>query len=206
MAQRTNNYDIQMQQAKKRFWTYDQQELTHRCRLRFDDTYFYFTFLAEPHRINRQDGNMERFTLGKWTDANTFEEVLTVLDWLCDSRADRFATGRWINVVSHGPGFHQNLQEGPDRYAELFSGSPEQFENACLSLGGQPIAGPDLGFSMELVDGLRIFLQLWHGDEEFPARLRFLWDENVFRYIRYETTWYANALLIQRICEKMEYK
>ena len=44
-------------------------------------------------------------------------------------------------------------------------------------------------------------VQLWYGDEEFPPRLRFLWDENTTRYIRYETTWYALGLLMKRLRE-----
>ena len=53
MAQRINNYTLQMQQAKKRFLTYDQQALIRRCNLRYDEAYFYITFLSEPLRICR---------------------------------------------------------------------------------------------------------------------------------------------------------
>ena len=56
---------------------------------------------------------------------------------------------------------------------------------------------------IELIDGLRVFVQLWHGDDEFPPHLRCLWDENTHRYLRYETTWFATALLMTRIKENM---
>ena len=56
----------------------------------------------------------------------------------------------------------------------------------------------------QMLDGLRIFVQLWHGDEEFAPRLRCLWDENTERYLRYETTWYAVGLLMKRIKERMK--
>ena len=52
-------------------------------------------------------------------------------------------------------------------------------------------------------DGLRIAVQFWHGDEEFAPRLRYLWDENALRYLRYETTWFATGLLMQRLREHM---
>ena len=64
--------------------------------------------------------------------------------------------------------------------------------------------GADLGYAIELLDGLRILVQLWHGDEEFAPRLRFLWDENTTQYIRYETTWFALGLLKERLREKMK--
>ena len=47
-------------------------------------------------------------------------------------------------------------------------------------------------------------VQLWFGDEEFPASLRYLWDENALMYLKYETMYFARALLLRRIREKME--
>ena len=204
MKPRFDNYAIAATQAKQRFLTYDQQELIRRCRLQFDDHYFYIRFLSELYRIHRGSGDMQRLHRGKWEDGNSFGEVMTVLDWLCDSRADRCVSGRWINMASHGHYFHSNLQEGSDPNARLFSADPAAFGDACRQLGGEAVPGADMSFSVELVDGLRILVQLWHGDEEFAPRLRFLWDENTKMYLRYETTWYALPLLTGRIRERMQ--
>lgn len=199
-----NNYQIQVIQAKQRFLTYDQQELIDRCDLRFDMDYLYLTMLSEPYRIKRTTGDMERLHNGVWVDGNSFNEVMTILDWLCDSRADRYITGRWINVVTHGHYFHGNLQDDvSDPYARLFDQNPEGFAVACASLNGERIPGADVGYAIELIDGLRVFVQLWHADDEFPPSLRCLWDENTTRYLRYETTWFAMGLLLERIQERM---
>lgn len=205
MAERVNNYQLQLMQAKKHFLTYDQQELIRRCDLRFDEDYFYLEVLSEPYRIHRLSGDMERLLEGNWTDGNSFNEVMTILDWLCDSRADRYITGRWINVVSHGHSFHSSLQENDkDPNALLFDQNPQAFCHACQALRGEEVPGADIGYAIELLDGLRVLVQLWHGDEEFAPRLRCLWDENTHRYLRYETTWFATALLMSRIREKMQ--
>ena len=207
MAERVNNYEIQVQQAKQRFLTYDQQELIARCRITFDEDYLYTRFLSEKYRIHRRTGDMERFHEGAWVDGNTFGEVMTILDWLCDSRADRFTTGRWINIVNHGHYFHRNLQEDPDDPdAVMMDRDPEGFTAACRALGGEKMPGADLSYAIELLDGLSVLVQLWHGDEEFPPQLRFLWDENTTRYIRYETTWYALGLLMGRLKGNMPKK
>lgn len=204
MKQRVDNYQIQAAQAKKLFLTYDQQELIDRCRLQFDENYFYTTMLTDKYRINRHTGDMERQRQGSWVDGNSFGEVMTMLDWLCDSRPDRYITGRWINMVTHGHCFHGSLQENTnDPDAVLFDKDPKSFSKACEAMGGEKMPGADIGYTIELIDGLRIFVQLWHGDEEFLPRLRCLWDENTARYIRYETTWYAVALLMDRIKERM---
>lgn len=199
-----DNYRLQAEQAKKSFLTYDQQELIRRCGLRYDDDYLYTALLADPYRIDRRTGDMERFCDESWVDGNSFGEVMTLLDWLCDSRPDRYISGRWINLVTHGPYFHRELQEEEDPNAQLFDREPVAFAAACEALGGEKMPGADIGYAIELVDGLRIFVQLWHGDEEFAPRLRCLWDENTERYLRYETTWYAVGLLMKRLRERMK--
>ena len=195
-----NNYEIQLQQAKERFLTYDQQELIHRCHLCLDDQYFYTRLLGSAYRICRKSGDMERWEQNAWTDGNSFAEVLTILDWLCDSREDRYISGRWINIVSHGHYFHRELQENTeDPDARWFSENPEAFVQACQALGGEKMPGADESYAIELMDGLQILVQLWHGDEEFPPKRCLLWDDNTTRYLRYETTWYAAGLLRKRL-------
>lgn len=202
--EKRDNYQIQIAQAKKLFLTYDQQELICRCRLDFDEDYLYTTMLSARYRICRKTGDMERFHGGKWIDGNAFGEVMTMLDWLCDSRKDRYISGRWTNVVTQGNYFHRQLQEeSADPAAQLFDAQPQAFSKACEALQGEKLPGADIGYAIELVDGLRIFVQLWHGDEEFAPRLRCLWDENVKMYLRYETTWFAVGLLLSRIKENM---
>lgn len=199
-----DNYALQAAQAKRHFLTYDQQELIARCRLKHDESWFYIRFLGADYRICRKSGDMQRKAKGQWTDANSFGEVMTILDWLCDSRADRYITGRFMNVVTQSHYFHRSLQEEKDDNAELFAQDPEAFQAACQALGGIKMPGGDCSYAIELVDGLQILVQLWYADEEFPAQLRCFWDENVLRYIRYETTWYAIGLLMSRLRQEMK--
>ena len=199
---RPDNYAIQATQAKKLFLTYDQNELIQRCHLHFDEAYFYISFLSEPYRICRQTGNMERLQGNQWIDGNSFGEVMTILDWLCDSRADRYITGRWVNLITQGYSFHTKLQEDPkDLDAEYFDQHPEAFSKVCMALGGEKVNGADISYVIELIDGLKILVQLWHGDDEFAPRLCFLWEENTLQYIRYETTWFAKGLILSRMRE-----
>ncbi len=199
-----DNYQTQSAQARRRFLKYDQEALIRRHRLRHDEAYLYIVLLSQPYRISRATGDMERWVDGGWEDGNSFEEVMTVLDWLCDSREDRTITGRWENMQSFGLRFHQNLlEDARNRDAERFDRDLPAFRRACVSLGGEPMAGADAGYAIELLDGLKIWVQLWRGDAEFPPRLRYLWDANATRYIRYETMYYAVALLLSRIRERM---
>lgn len=195
-----NNYLIQAQQAKDRFLTYDQERLIKKLKLNADEKYLYTKLLNKEYRIERTTGDLTRREGDSWLDANTFEEVMTLMDLVCDCREDRFVTGRWKNMGDFGLMFHRNLLEGTaDPWAERLQADPEGFRRACRALGGRELKLGDISYAIELFDGLCIVLQLWFGDEEFPANLRILWDENAKMYIRYETMYFAKGLLFDRL-------
>lgn len=199
---RRNNYLIQAQQAKERFLTYDQQKLIEKFGLRSDAQYLYTQLLGKPYRIDRNNGDLQRQEDGLWCDGNTYEEVMTLLDLLCDSRDDRSLSHRWQNMQTFGLQFHQNLLEDRrDPRAERFDRQPELLHRAARALGAEAISGGDMGYAFEVFDGLKIGLLFWHGDDEFAPRIRYLWDENAKQYIRYETMYFAVDLLHSRMTE-----
>ena len=199
---RVNNYLIQAQQAKERFLTYDQEKLIRKFGLRADMEYLYVTLLYRQYRLDRVSGNLQRLDGMAWNDGNTYEEVMTLLDLLCDSRDDRFLTHRWQNMQSFGLQFHQNLlEESRDPFAAKIDADPSWFHRAAKALDAESIPGGDFGYAFELFDGLKIALLFWHGDDEFLPRVRYLWDANAKQYIRYETMYFAVDLLRRRISE-----
>ena len=200
---RPNNYLIQARQAKDRFLTYDQNALVGKLHLRHDEDYLYIPMLSQIYRIRRTTGDMERNCPQGWVDANSHGEVMTLLDLICDSREERFLSGRWKNMTAFGLMFHQSLLEERDPWAARFQDQSEAFRAACEALHGRPVPIGDIAYAIELFDGLPIVVQLWFGDEEFPASLRFLWDENSLMYLKYETMYFARAMLLERIKEHM---
>ena len=202
---RLNNYLIQAAQAKQRFLTYDQQRLIEKFHLQADEGYLYVNLLCKLYRICRKSGDMWYREGDSWRDGNSYEEVMTLLDLLCDSREDRWIAGRWKNMQAFGQQFHRNLlEERVDPFALVIDGNPEGFCRACRLLGGAELPGADLSFQMEVFDGLPVALRFWHGDEEFAPQLRWLWDENASMYLRYETMYFAIELLRQEILRRME--
>ena len=190
-----DNYLIQLQNAQKFFLRYDQEKLIRKFRLRADEDYLYITMFSTPYRLSRHTGSLEKFK-ETWSDANTFGEVMTLLDILCDSREDRFLTGRWCSTQTFGKHIHTGLLElEEDPLATAFDKAPGSLAGACKALGGRPIQGGDESWAVEVMDGLEIGIFFWASDEEFPAQLRFFWDENAPMYIRYETMHYTLGYL-----------
>ena len=202
-VEKRDNYQIQAGQAKQRFLTYDQERLIRKLNATADKSYIFVSLLGEPYRLDRKTGDIQRCEGGQWVDGNSFAEVMTILDLVCDSREDRYISGRWKSMGQFGMQFHQNLLEDErDKVADLFDADPESLHRACKAVGGREIPGADISYAVELFDGLEIGVQFWHGDDEFYPRLRYLWDENALQYIRYETMYYAVGLLRQRLSEK----
>lgn len=196
--ERMDNYARQAMQAKQGFLRYDQQKIIEKLGLAVDDAFLYPVLLGQTYRVSRTTADMERRVGTAWVDANTHEEVMTLLDLLCDSREDRCLSGKWKNMASFGLMFHQNLLENArDPWAEKFQNHPEAFRRACQMLGGRELPTGDIAYAIEVFDGLEIAVQLWFGDEEFPPNLRWLWDENATMYLKYETMFYARSLLLR---------
>lgn len=190
-----DNYKIQFQNAQKFFLTYDQEKLIRKFRLKADEDYLYMTMYGSSYRLNRHNGSLEKFK-ENWVDANTFGEVMTLLDILCDSREDRYLTGKWMSTQMFGKYFHSGLLEPTfDELADSFDKHPGALEQACKALGGHSIEGGDEAWAVEVMDGLEIGIFFWHADDEFPAQIRFFWDENALMYIKYETMHYTLGYL-----------
>ena len=202
--ERWDNYAIAVQRAKELFLEYDQQRLADKLGAEMDEEYLYTRFLSEPWRIHRLSGDMSRLHQGSWIAADSFGEVLTLLDLVCDSKENRYTTGKWKNMRDFGHGFHQQMLEQRDPCADLFERQPEAFAKALESLGGEQYPLGDIAYAIPVFEDLRLLVQLWFGDEEFPAQLRYLWDENALMYLKYETMYYALPLVLKRIREQME--
>lgn len=202
---RPDNYAIQAQDAKNRFLTYDQEQIIQKFHLSHDEAYLYPAMLGSPYRLCRKTGDLQRQEDGHWVDANTFGEVMTLLDMLCDARENRYLTGRYKQQQHFGLLFHKNLTEGAaSRLAKAFDKDEAALRKACESLGAVPFPGGNYGCTVELFDGLSIGLLFWHGDEEFAPRQRYFWDENALMWIRYETMYYAVGLLEKKLLNSFD--
>ena len=198
--EKRDNYATQSAIARKLFLGYDQEKLIQKLHLAFDEAWLYTSFFGCPYRIHRATGDVEQQDKGTWVSANGFNEVLTLLDLICDSRQDRCLSGRLKNMLDFGSQFHQNLlEDSRDPFAESIQENPQAFAKACLAMGGKERKGADLGFDIPVFEDLCVTILFWEGDEDFAPRVRYLWDENALQYLKYETMYYAVGYLKGRL-------
>ena len=64
-------------------------------------------------------------------------------------------------------------------------------------------SGKDLAFVIPVFGSFSTLLRLWLPDDEFPAQLQFLWDQNALSFVHYETIFYIMIHVINRLEEEI---
>lgn len=203
---RINNYALMARSAQQRFLTYDQSAIIANIPLTFDAAFFYLPVLDRTCRIDRGTGSLAWSSSDGWIPTNDFHDVLTIFDYLCDAKPCRRSTGELRSMASFGHMFHTGLLENSEAspLEAAIDRDPAAFIRACEALGGTPFPNCDMGFTLPFFPDLTVTLQFWHSDDEFPARLRYLWDRSAADYLRYETMYYALNLIRSRLQSRMK--
>lgn len=199
-----DNYDLQVDIAKGIFLTYDQKQLIRKFRLEADAQWIYLNYLNTPCRICRKTGGVEEHIGNMWRQCRNYSTVMTIYDLLCYHKGETAPTllGQWCAVgtfvvtgVTQTDGF-------TGKTAKLFDGRVEEMKAACEKLGGVPersFAGADLTCRFPVTSFFSVLLQFWEGDEEFPPKLLILWDRNTDQFMHFETTFYLQGDLLERL-------
>lgn len=64
------------------------------------------------------------------------------------------------------------------RLAYGFGNKPEKFRNAMEKIGAAPLSHGDISYEFEFLDGYRLQMILWEGDDEFPPSSQILFSDN----------------------------
>ncbi len=204
-----DNYDLQVDIAKKIFLAYDQGQIIEKYSLEADEAWLYLRYLGTPCRISRETGGIEECRDGAWTECRSFSTVMTVYDLLCYHRGKYppALTGQWCTVGNFVVTGVTNTVGFTKKYAAKMDGKLELLRSACAEMGGTQLptmAGADLTVRFAVTPFFPVLLQFWAGDEEFPPKLLLLWDRNADQFLHFETTFYLQGDLLERLWRRME--
>ena len=204
-----DNYDLQVDIGTRIFLEYDQESLIRKFRLEADEQYLYLTYLNTPCRIGRSDGGIEEYIEGVWKVCRSYSTVMTIYDLLC------YHKGNTVPAL-----FHQWCTAGTfvitgvtdtgaftGKAAARFGGRLEELKAACGKLGGiyeTRMAGADLTCRIPVTHFFPVLLQFWEGDDEFPPKLQLMWDRNANHFLHFETTFYLQGDLLERLQRLMK--
>lgn len=209
MKEGKSNYDLQVDMAKAIFLEYDQDQIIRKFGLAADEQWIYLDYLHTPCRISRKDGGIQMCREGRFRECRSFSTVMTVYDLLCYPKGATppALSGQWCTVGNFVVTGVTNTQTFTKKYAALFGGRLEGLKGACEKLGGvlqRPMAGADVTCRFAVTPFFPVLLQFWEGDEEFPPKLLLLWDRNTNDFLHFETTFYLQGDLLERLWHCME--
>ena len=170
--------------------------------LKNDSEYLYLDFVLRHYRINRKNG------IAEWSDdcfrnyvEADYNESMTIYDVLCYGKNTSGLSGKYCSlnmlkgtVKSSTPG--NNMFQ---RAADYFNGKVKELEAVCELMGERVDLKGDVAIKLYPFSFLPVILQYWEADDEFPANLKFMFDENILKYMHYETIFFMTGHLIRRI-------
>ena len=142
----------------------------------------------------------------EWNDHTVEEELyqyfyLMVLVYLTQAK-DIKPTHTWVSEKGLKGGF--TFFQGPHRLQveeleKLFGSDPEVFLRAGKKMGGSEILYGDKGFALEVFPRVPLAYILWKGDEEFPPRIRVLFDATIESHLPLDIIWCMVAETSRRL-------
>jgi hypothetical protein len=142
----------------------------------------------------------------EWNDHTVEEELyqyfyLMVLVYLTKAK-DIKPTHTWVSEKGLKGGF--TFFQGPHRLQveeleKLFGSDPEVFLRAGKKMGGSEILYGDKGFALEVFPRVPLAYILWKGDEEFPPRIRVLFDATIESHLPLDIIWCMVAETSRRL-------
>ena len=199
-----SNYDRMLAQAQGLFLDYDQGDMIRRWALVHDDDCLYADFMGQALRIDRHTGEVGYARApapGEYRAARFVNEGMALFDLLTHSPVRPVPTGRWASISTLGgiigAGHDRTLSH--EGTAARFQDRCDALAGACRRLGGVPAGKADVGFAIPVFRDFQILFQYWDGDDEFPANIKYLFDENALQYMHYETLWYVMGALADRL-------
>ena len=199
-----SNYEIMRNKMRGEFLKYDQERMLRRFCLESDEGYIYIEFMLRRYRIGRRTGVVEWSCDGFGTACEAdYNESMTIYDLLCFPSDGCVLSGRYCpanqlrgTVISAGSG-----SEMLRRAANRFSGRADGLRRACLALGEAVRMSGDVAARIYPFSFLPVMLQFWEADEEFSARLKFMFDENVLQFMHFETLFFMTDHIVRRLEE-----
>lgn len=205
-----SNYDRQVDIGRRIFMEYDQDKIIRRYELLADEHWIYLDYLDASYRISRENGKIEEQQKENcWKECRSYDTVMTIYDLLCYAKGDTAPVlyGAWQTLENFAVGSSPGTGAFTKKYAKQFRNSAEKLKAACKKLGGimqKSMARADVTCLIPVTSFFPVLLQFWDGDEEFDPELVLLWDKNSNQFLHFETMFYLQGDLLDRIKNKLE--
>jgi len=114
--------------------------------------------------------------------------------------------GKWTAETQFpsGPLFFRGPHKMPTHKLEkAFGRNQDGFVSLSLSNGGKIVDGGDCAFEFLVFPRLPVRLILWLADEEFPARMIFLFDRSANQHFKLDGLWAVGKALANQLLQNV---
>jgi len=114
--------------------------------------------------------------------------------------------GTWVSETQFptGPLFFRGPHKMPTNLLETaFGRNKEDFTLISLSHGGKNVDEGDCAFEFFFFPRLPVRLILWLADEEFPARMIFLFDRSANQHLQLDGLWAVGKALANQLLKNI---
>ena len=173
---KNNKEELPLEYYLKRYQEGDPAEMARRCALPWngETNTLALEFLGGTYTVSHPD-----FTITGPTPLSNPERIL-FLRYLLDG-AYAMPSGEYLTYREFPWGevyLQQFTGRCIKRFAFSYNGRTELLGRIMERLPAHPVKMGDIGYELELMDGLSIQLILWQGDDEFPPNAQILFSEN----------------------------
>ena len=198
----STNYEKMAASARTLFLRHDQQAMIARWGLSHDADALFVRYMGERMRIDRRTAAIASLEPeGMYHPTDYVNETMALFDLLTLAPERPRAAGRWASISALGGiigAGHDRTLSHEDTAAQ-FQNRCDALAAACRRLGGVATGKADVGYAIPVFRNFRILFQFWDGDDEFPANIKYLFDENALQFMHYETLWYVMRTLADRL-------
>ncbi|NIS59355.1 MAG: DUF3786 domain-containing protein [Proteobacteria bacterium] len=123
----------------------------------------------------------------------SIELRLLILQYLIEAK-ELPPMGKWVTEkeLKNGGMFYRgvhSLEMFKNPLEEKFGRRLDDFLEAGLSIGGVKVNYGDVGLTFQALPRIPILCILWTPDDEFPARVNFLFDPTIEHHLALDTIW-----------------
>ena len=212
-----STFEEMERQWLERFAGFDPARIAGILGLDYDEDFLYIRYYDEDYRLSLKLGRIEKKSEEPYEKdpdpdhipleegwhgrlyANTAMAIYHILFYTKDQPK---LSGNWVQNGSLDPRHVRHPQEDVlfNDFIKRFPEGKGALEAACLVAGGKPLmAKADLAYMFYPFPQIPLQLNYWEADEDFPAQVKVLVDENITDYVHIETT----GCLVSDLFEKI---
>ena len=199
------NHNAMAESIRADFLKLDQEQLIRKFHLAADERYLYIKILNTMYKVDRHDGIITEKDSEKKPPHYVMIAIYDLFTYHADEKECPPLFGVWRSVGELGGmlGEAHTKRLYNEEVLAPFAGKAEQLKKACAELGGKEADKAEVSFIIPVFDFFPVWLQFWDADDEFPAELKFRWDQNSESFLHFEIVFYLTAYLEELLTDKL---